>query len=98
MSFQGDLVWRCLFCAQDASDTEMAHARVDHLWLAGRGTVTQTIVRSTQVGTTFDDSAGNAELGLPRVVALFKRTNARVHSGAAACLRDFIGMVVHVPV
>ena len=76
----------------------MAHASVDHLWLAGRRTVTQTVVRSTQVGTTFEDFAGNAELWLPRVVALFGRTNARVYSGTATGLCDFLRMVVDIPV
>ena len=49
--------------AQDAAKTDVAHAGVDHLWLACRGAVTQAVVGSAQMRTTLDDSARNAKCG-----------------------------------
>ena len=48
--------------------------------------------------TTLDHSAGNADVRLPRVVALLLRSDTRVHSRTAAGMNDSICMVIHIPV
>ncbi len=72
--FEENFLLGCFFCPQDAPKTDVAHAGIDHLWLARRGPVTQAVVGSAQVRTTLDDLAWNADLWLPRVVALLSRS------------------------
>src|SRR5580658_11037388 len=84
--------------SHDAAKTDVAHAGVDHLRLACSGAVTQAVVGSAQVRTTLHDSAGNANLRLPRVVALLLRGNTWVNRRPTACLTNFVGMVVDIPI
>src|SRR3984885_6950716 len=99
MGLQRDLhLWWRFPRSQDATKTDMAHAGVDHLRLACRGAVTQAVVGSAQVRTTLHDSAGNANLRLPWIVALLLRSDTWVDRRPATCLTDFVGMVVDIPV
>src|ERR1700678_152879 len=91
-------LWWRFGCSQDAAKTDMAHAGVDHLRLACRGAVTQAVVRSAQVRTTLHDSAGNANLRLPWVVALLLRSDTWVDCRPTACLTDFVCMMVDIPI
>src|SRR5580700_11838579 len=96
-------LWRLLFmlryrsfffcgsiCAKDATKTDMAHSGIDHLRLACRGTVSQAVVRCAEVRTALDHSAGNADVGLARVVALLLRSNTWVNRRTATGMNDFV--------
>src|ERR1700758_663027 len=61
----------------------MAHSGINHLRLAGRWAVTQTVIRSAKKGSTFYYLARNAELGLPRVVAFLWRNDPRINRRTA---------------
>src|ERR1700733_1621821 len=99
MGLQRDLhLWWRFPRSQDAAKTDVAHAGVDHLRLACRGAVTQAVVGSAQVRPPLHDFAGNANLRLPWVVALFCRSNPWVNRGPTACLTNFVGMVVDIPI
>src|SRR5580698_7252867 len=99
MGFHRDFnLWWHFRRSQDAAKTDVAHAGVDHLWLACRGTVTQAVVGSAQVRTTLHDSAGNANLRLPRVVAFLCRSNSWINRRPTACLTNFVRMVVDIPI
>src|SRR6266498_603766 len=84
--------------SHDATEADVAHARVDHLRLARRGTVAEAVVRGTEVRAALDHLARDAELRLVRVVALGLRDDARVDGRAAAGLDDLVGAGGDVPV
>src|SRR5260370_18118484 len=77
--------------ACNATEPNVVHARVDHLRLPCRWTITQAVVRRAQVRAAFDYFARNAELCLRGIVTLGWRDNARIDCRPAARLDDFVG-------
>src|ERR1700761_905679 len=95
---RGFLPWWRFHCPDNAAKTDVAHAGVDHLWLARRGTVTEAVVRSAKVRTALDDPAGNADARLPRIVALVRRSDPWIDRRPTAGLHDFVGVMVDIPI
>jgi hypothetical protein len=75
-----DFIGSCAI-ANHATETEIAHSTVDHLWLARSWAVAQTIVRRTQKRAAFYNLARDVKLGLHWIVAQIRRQNARIRDG-----------------
>ena len=59
----------------------MAHAAVDHLRMPGRRPISAAVVGGAEKGAALDYLAGNAHLGLCRVVAGLDGSTARIYAG-----------------
>src|SRR5262249_33112951 len=72
-------------CApEDAPESKVRHAGVDHLRLPRRRSITKAVIGRAQVRTSLDDFARNPKLRLARVVTLLRRDDARVDGAHAA--------------
>ena len=58
--FKDKLFLGCILGSHNAAKADVAHASVDHLRLARRGTITQAVVGGAQVGPTLNDPARDA--------------------------------------
>src|SRR5687768_9475095 len=85
-------------CPQHAAKSDMAHAGVDHLWLARGRPVTQAVVGGTQVRAALNYFARNMELRLTCIIAFFRRDDARIERRTATGFDDLVSVAMDVPV
>lgn len=83
--------------ADDTSEADVAHARVDHLRPSCGWTVTHAVTICRQVRTALDHLARHPELGLPFIEAVLDCAASRIARDTAG-LVDLIRVTVGVPV